>query len=253
MNTTERNNQQNTNISVTNNEEGFKNAYTFENQQENWSSQIRIGFIRKVYGILSVQLLITVGITLLSFLNDSFANFQRNNIALLYVSIFSSLIISLVIICVRKVARSVPLNYILLGVFTLCESYFVSFLCSNTDPQIVLMAAVMTLGVVGALTLYAVTTKTDFTLMGGLFFIFSIVMILFGIFMFFSQNKVLHIIYSSLSVILFGLYLIYDTQLIIGNHSLKLSIDDYILGAIMLYTDIINMFIHILRLLDKSR
>ncbi len=57
--------------------------------------------------------------------------------------------------CYKSVARSVPINYILLGAFTvliyyndkICESIIVSFSCALSDPELVLMAAVMTAGI----------------------------------------------------------------------------------------------------------
>ena len=87
--------------------------------------------------------------------------------------------------------------------------------------------------------------------MGSLFFILSCILLLFGIFVFFTNNKIIHIVYSCLGVFAFSLYLIYDTQLIVGNHENKLEIDDYIIGATMLYTDIISIFVHLLSLLNK--
>lgn len=224
-------------------EEKFMNEY--------WDNEMRLGFIRKVYGILSFQLLFTFAMVTLSCMNKSFSNFQIQNTAIFYLCLIASLITSITLICFRGISRSTPLNYILLGVFTFCESYLVSFICGATNPNIVLMAAAMTCGVVLALTYYAYTTKTDFTVMGGLFFVIGIVMLLFGLFLLFTNNRVLHILYSSLGVVAFSLYLIYDTQLIVGNHENKLEIDDFIVGAMMLYLDIINLFLHILKLLKE--
>lgn len=247
------NNNQNTSIYIDNskrdNEEFNNNQYN----QKDWTDTIRLGFIRKVYGILSFQLLITVSLTIISFLVPSFSKFQQNNSFLLYLCLFGTILTSILLLCFRSISRTVPWNYILLLIFTLCESYMISFICSVSNPNLVLMAATMTLGVVIAISIYSVYTKTDFTLFGSLFFILSAVMLLFGLFLWFSQNPVLHIIYSSIGVILFGLYLVYDTQLIVGKHSLKLDYDDYILGSMMLYTDIIQMFLHILRLLNSSQ
>ena len=48
---------------------------------------MRLGFIKKVYAILSVQLLFTVGFICLTF-NDSFAKFLLSNIWIFYVCIF---------------------------------------------------------------------------------------------------------------------------------------------------------------------
>lgn len=217
-----------------------------------WDTEVRLGFIRKVYGILSFQLLMTFFVCAISMTNQKFSQFQVSNPAIFYLCIITTIITSIAIVCCRSVARSVPLNYILLGVFTACESYLVSFICGTTNPKLVLMAAAMTCGVVIALTLYAYFTKTDFTVMGSLMFVIACIMILFSIFMLFTQNKTLHIIYSCVGVLAFSIYLIYDTQLIVGNHENKLDVDDFIVGALMLYMDIINLFLHILNLLKQA-
>lgn len=51
---------------------------------------------------------------------------------------------------------------------------------------------------------------------------------------------------------MFGIYLIYDTQLIVGGKSHELSVDDYIVGALNLYIDIISIFLDILSILENS-
>lgn len=50
-------------------------------------------------------------------------------------------------------------------------------------------------------------------------------------------------IYVTVSIILYGFYLIYDTQLIIGGRHSELEIDDYIIGALIIYIDIIVLFL----------
>jgi FtsH-binding integral membrane protein len=47
----------------------------------------------------------------------------------------------------------------------------------------------------------------------------------------------------------YGLYVIIDIKLI----SEKIEIDDYILGALTLYLDLINLFIQILKILGKAK
>ena len=76
-------------------------------------------------------------------------------------------------------ARQVPTNYILLGIFTLSESYIVSFICGLTNPEVVLVAAIMTLGITCSLTYYALTTKSDFTMAGATLFIVGMAFALF--------------------------------------------------------------------------
>ena len=52
---------------------------------------------------------------------------------------------------------------ILLGIFTLAESYMVSDICGFYTPESVLQAAVATAGATFGLTVFAYTTKYDFT------------------------------------------------------------------------------------------
>ena len=93
--------------------------------------------------------------------------------------------------------------------------------------------------VVISLTVYAFTTKTDFTILGGLFFILGFVLIGAVILGIFFRSKIYQIILASLILVFYGLYLIYDTQLIVGNQKYSLSYDDYIIGALSLYIDIV--------------
>jgi FtsH-binding integral membrane protein len=48
-----------------------------------------------------------------------------------------------------------------------------------------------------------------------------------------------------------SVYLIIDTQMIVGGHYLKYSIDDYIMASVNLYLDIINIFIYLLAIMGK--
>jgi len=101
----------------------------------------------------------------------------------------------------------------------------------------------MTATIVVALTLYACTTDTDFTFCGGFLFMVSIGFIVATILNIFIKSHFLKIVLSFVGALLFGIYIIYDTQLICGKHNSSLSIDDYIMGAMMLYIDIIQLFI----------
>lgn len=77
-------------------------------------------------------------------------------------------------------------------------------------------ATVMTAGIVFALTLYAMTTSTDYTAFGGLAFVLGAVFIMLGLFSLFFGPK-LYLLYCGLGVMLFGFYLVIDTQLLVGS------------------------------------
>lgn len=211
------------------------------------TQQMRLGFIRKVYGILLVQLTLTVGLSSLGFI-ESFKIFLINNSYFVWIFFAIAIVTLLVLACFEGVARKVPLNYILLFLFTIAESMMICYAVAVSDWKIVLTAALLTLAVTIGLTIYACVTTTDFTWMGGLLFIGAILLVLLGLFSWLF-GSFLHTLYCVLGVFVFGVYLIYDTQLIMGKFGKAYSIDDYVFAALNIYLDIINMFMMILSLL----
>ena len=228
---------------------GLNNSEEYERA---FNVNTRIGFIRKVYGILSVQLLLTAFLCILSQNSKGFETFQRQNVALAWVAIGIEVVTMLALVCVPTLGRQVPLNYVLLGLFTVAEAYSVSFFTIFFSGNIVLLAAVMTAAVVVALTIYAMTTKTDFTVAGGTLFVIGAVLSMLVLVNFFIQSSIMQLLLSGAFSVLFGIYLVYDTQLIVGGKYAELEYDDYIWGALMLYTDIIGLFLNILQLLGAA-
>ena len=149
--------------------------------------------------------------------------------------------------------KKVPNNYILLGVFTSCVSYLVGCSCALvSDKMIVLEAAALTGAMTLAITVYAITTKTDFTVCGPVLFIMGFIFAMAGILFSFTRSN--NVIFAAIGVFLFSFYLLVDTQMIIGgsNRSYKIDEDSYILASVALYLDIINIFLYILRILNSK-
>lgn len=65
----------------------------------------------------------------------------------------------------------------------------------------------------------------------------------------FGANKQLVMLYSGCGILVYGFYVIVDLYLI----AKKLEIDDYILGALTLYLDLLTLFLHILRILGNKK
>ena len=113
-------------------------------------------------------------------------------------------------------------------------------------------AAFLTAAVTIGITVYAITTKTDYTLCGPLLFIIGFVFAAFSLlaFMFGPETR---LIFATFGVILFSFYLLVDTQMIIGgqNKRYQIDMDSYVLAAVVLYLDIINIFLYILEIIGK--
>eukprot|EP00347_Sterkiella_histriomuscorum_P019127 403342846 len=211
----------------------------------------RNGFIKKVYGIVFVQLVVTVFITALPMFSTGALTFMVSNPSLVGLALVAAIVIEIALLCCRQLSRTVPTNYYLLGAFTICMGYCVANICTLYDPVSVFSSALMTAGAVGGLTYYAWTTKEDFTIMRGLYSLIFSVLFLTIIMSFFLYNQIMSLFISVLFVLIFGVYLIVDTQMIIGSKRYELSDEDYVLGALIIYLDIINLFLEILKIFGK--
>lgn len=79
-----------------------------------------------------------------------------------------------------------------------------------------------------------------------------VAMLMLGIFSLFIWSPFLDNLYCSLGVLVFGIYLVIDTQMIVGGKRLEISMDDYVVGALILYLDIIQIFLYLLEILSKK-
>jgi len=222
---------------------------------------VRRGFIRKVYSIISVQLLLTMAVCALFKKVDAIRYAMHpGNSSPLFWSVFAICVIltfGIIITmgCVRSLRRNFPINFILLGLFTLAESVIIGMNVIPYDDDVVLIAAGCTAGVVIALTIFAFQTKIDFTMMGGALICVLLVFIVFGFLMaFLPYGEILHLVYAGIGVLIFSLYLVYDTQMMMGGeHKYSVSPEEYIFAALAIYLDIINLFLYILRLVAAAK
>ena len=207
---------------------------------------IRKGFIVKVYSLLFIQLMLTFSFVFLSMQIKSLQSFIKYHYWIYILNLIIPFVILIYFLVNPKKTKQVPINYILLFIFCFSEGYIVARFVINFQKQTVYLALILTLISVLALSLYAYGTKEDFTLLGGTLFISLTLLLLGSIINIFFRIKFLTFIFTVLGIILFSIYIIHDTQLIIGNKQYKFSEDDYIIAVIMLYIDIITLFIDLL-------
>jgi FtsH-binding integral membrane protein len=207
---------------------------------------IRMSFIRKVYSILTVQLLLTAGLSSLSFFSDNYRNWIQSNSWLMWVSLFGAIGFMLLTYWKRK---SYPTNMLFLAGFTGLEAYSISVITSFYESRIVLQALILTVGIFIGLTLFACQTKYDFTswmpyLFGALW-----VLIIFGFMAaFFPGGKTIELVYGVVAALIFSGYILVDTQLVMRHY----HVEEEIAASISLYLDILNLFLAILRILNSQ-
>lgn len=219
----------------------------FSHSLDAYSVGVRHGFIRKVFGILLVQLLVTFGFVLLCVSHKPTNEYMRNNSWPVVVGITFSLVTIFAMVCFPMMARNYPSNYIMLSVFTIAEALMLGSTTVYYEADSVALAVGMTLGVVSGLILFASQTKYDFTGMGVYLFLALWVMIIFGLVSALTglggaSGKV----YAVFGTLLFSMYVVYDTQLIIGGKHAQqeIGVDDYVFAALSL----VSFLVHVLNL-----
>jgi len=208
---------------------------------------VRMQFIRKVYSILTVQLLLTTAMSSISFFSVSYRNWIQTNQWMMWVSLFGAIGFMLLTFWKRK---SYPMNLAFLGVFTALEAYSISVITSFYESRIVLQALIFTFAIFVALTLFACQSKYDFTswmpyLFGALW-----VLIIFGFMAaFFPKSSAVELGYGVVAALIFSGYILVDTQLVMRHY----HVEEEIAASISLYLDILNLFLAILRILNSQQ
>jgi len=215
---------------------------------------VRLGFIRKVYSILCVQLTVTMAIIGV-FTVESVKLYARQHQEMWWIALVIMIVSLISLACCPGVRRKTPHNFVFLGLFTVAEGFLLGAVTSTYDANEVLMAVGVCAAITLALTIFAFQTKVDFTAMGGVLIAVLLVFVLFGLIaLFLPQSRTLRLVYASIGAIIFSLYIIYDTQLMVGgSHKYSLSPEEYVFAALNLYLDIINLFMYILQIIGNSR
>lgn len=223
--------------------------------------------IARVYALLSGQLLFTAGTIQAFHMNPNIRNWMLYTNAGRKVPLLSLMVSSIALFLTMSsdsTRQSSSMRWPLFILFTIGQAVPVGFISSLFAYGTVIKAMTTTATATLAITLYTVLQKNPKydlsqwgrTLSGlGLAFVlygFVHLLELFGVlpygFLPYSEA-----IYCVLGAGLFSLYLAHHTRLIVAGKSAKYQMNekDYILGAMTLYSDILDIFLYILRLLGE--
>lgn len=207
---------------------------------------IRKAFVRKVYTILSCQILATVALSSAFIFSESLSHWALLNTWAFYTCMVLSLV---TMFAAYYKARDYPVNLVFLSLFTLTEAYTVGFVTALFDTNIVVQAFAITVAVFLGLTFIATFSKYDFTKWQG--YAFAGVFFLLGLGMvqlFVPFSSTMELLYSGAGALIFSVYILIDTQLIMSHF----YPEDEVIAAINLYLDVINLFLYILRILQET-
>ncbi|CAG9463385.1 unnamed protein product [Pedinophyceae sp. YPF-701] len=209
---------------------------------------LRTGFIRKVYGIVAAQLTLTALVAISMMSIRPLQEAVQGSMVVVIGSMVASFALLIPLYCYRQ---RHPLNLGLLAGWTLALSVSVGLACCQYPVAAVAEALVLTAGIVAGLTAYtfhATREGKDFTPWGPALFASLWGLVLFGfIQMVFPMGPLGQTVYSLIGALVFSLYIVFDTFLIVA----RFSIDEYVWASVNLYLDIINLFLRILEILGR--
>jgi len=146
------------------------------------------------------------------------------------------------------VKEKAGINLVVLFSFTFISGLTITPLLSSVfgmpgGAAIVAQAFLMTSVAFGGISMFALTTKRDYSSMGKMLFIAVIILIVGSISNIFIGSSILQLIIAMVGAIVFSAFILYDTQQIVqGGFSTPIE------AAIALYLDFLNLFISLLQI-----
>jgi len=216
--------------------------------------QIRSGaeratLVRRTYGLVFVSVLVTM-------LGSAFAFTQPRLMQAVAMHPFIAMIAIFVpLYMAQRNARVFPKNVLLTLLFTFVEGVFIApFLAyaEQAAPGTVSQAALLTFAAFGGLSLYATLSRRDFSAWGSFFVIGLIVLFVAMLINAFVASAAASLWISAVGVLVFAGLLVFDTWRLLRSGTF--GQDDYVIAAVQIYLDLLNMFLFILSLLgNRSR
>lgn len=204
---------------------------------------IRWGFIRKVYGIVLAQLVLTASVSAAVVFVEPLQHALRTSIPLIVVIIVCSVGGLLPLLYYRK---RYPVNLVLLAIWTVFMAFTAGVAVATSPASAVVTALFTTAAAVLGITLYtfaATSAGAEFGSMGPfLSACLSGFLVVTLLRLFFPATPGADLLIAMAGCLLFSAYLVYDTHRLIKVY----PVDEYIDASIGLYLDILNLFLEIL-------
>ncbi|XP_040910567.1 protein lifeguard 1 [Toxotes jaculatrix] len=207
---------------------------------------VRRGFVIKVFSILTLQLLFTFSVVCVFTFSKVVKEAVQTHLWAYFSSFIIFAVVAITLSYCKSFSRRHPWNIVGLAVVTLSLSYMVGTAASfhNTTAVVITMGA--TLAISLAIIAFSAQTRYDFTICYGILLILAVDLIMFGFFCTFYYSYISEIAYGCLGALLYSLFLMIDCQLMMGMMSFRLDPEEYVNAALMIYLDIVLIFLYLL-------
>tara|TARA_Y100000816_G_C26101918_1_gene584291 strand:- start:2026 stop:2715 length:690 start_codon:yes stop_codon:yes gene_type:complete len=203
-----------------------------------------------IFSVLILQLIITF--TVFYYLKDSknpllenlikkYPKLKENPIIFFFII---PLFITIILLTFINIIQSFPIKLILLSIFAVFKGFFLTLAKSTISDETIMFALLGTITIFGLMLLFTtflINMNVDFLKYGIYFFYGLLILILLQLInIFFVDDDIFTKILNFMGVILFSIYIIYDTYVILYKPTSFNN--DCISGAIDYYIDFISIF-----------
>jgi FtsH-binding integral membrane protein len=204
----------------------------------------RIAFIRKVYALFFAATLFAIGGVLLGLAIPALMVFAVEHPIIMFIVMIAG-------VMGAQAVRHVPgINLAALFSFTTLTGVIISpvlHVIGSTNPGSILQAGVMTVAIFGGLTAYVFVSRRDFSFLRGMVTVGLVVVIGAALINMFVGSLGMGFAISVAALLLFAGFVLYDTSNIIRRY----PTNEYVAGALSLYLDAFNIFLALLRILNR--
>src|SRR5574341_501417 len=224
-------------------------------QETQVRDEIQREFITRVYGWMTIGLLITAAVALFTISNPGLLAAIASNPFVFFGLLLGEIVVVFALSLAANRVSPLAAGILFTGYASL-NGVTLSILILVYTQSSIALAFGVTACTFGIMTLFGFTTHRDLTRLGSLLIMGLVGLILASLLNLFFNNSAVYWITTYIGILIFVGLVAYDTQRL-KNMSLSqrqdgsLTRNSSILGALVLYLDFINLFLPLLRVLGQ--
>ncbi|MDP1857803.1 MAG: Bax inhibitor-1 family protein [Gemmatimonadaceae bacterium] len=206
----------------------------------------RATLVRRTYSLVFASVLVTIAGAAYGMSQPSIMDAVIRHPFITLMLMFAPLMLAM------KFRDAFPANLGLVFLFTFAEGLMISpilFMYGRSQPGVIGQAGMLTASAFAVLTLYAFASRRDFSAMGAFFTVGLWVLIATSLLNLFFRNQTASLWLAGGTVLVFSGLLVFDTWRLRN----VFGPDDYVIAAVNIYLDLLNMFLAVLSLLGGRR
>lgn len=211
-----------------------------------------LNFIRLLYTLFALQLLIAIIWT--SFAISYYPEFGSGIVKHWWIAIITGSICLILILATlfMNALRNSPINMVVYLIFTFCFMHFISYVCLKDSSYLVYYALWLLFAIAVGFSIYAWSTNTYMNTLFSLILVAVSCLIIFVVFLIFTEINFLGLLLVLLGGMILGFYLNYDVRRMVRGGLYDYGDDDPWTGAVRIWAESVLVFCRFFELLGRG-